>query len=183
MSHFAKALSELRQAAGDSMQSLADKAKVSKSMISKIERNEVQPTLDVAGRLAKAFGKTLSEMLHAPKSSNIIFLPKQEQAVWEGVENITRRNISPIFEGLQIEWLQLTFPINATVIKAGMIPAPEKHFLVTKGKLSIEINQQTYQLTPGDSIYFNGCVDHVIKNIASESTEFYLVMHHKKENS
>lgn len=181
MSHFAKSLSQLRQAANKSMQALATDAKVSKSMISKIERNEVQPTLDVAGRLAKALGKTLSEMLHAPQNSNIIFLPRNEQAIWEDNEKqIKRRNISPIFEGLNIEWVQITLPVNTSVEKCAVKNGPEKYFLVTKGLLEIEINQQVFKLTPGDSLYFDASQEHIIKNISDAETEFYLVMNHKK---
>src|ERR1700719_4409061 len=104
MSYFAKSLKKLRQQFELTMQTLADKAAVSKSMISKIERDEVQPTIDVAARLAKALGKTLSEMLHAPQTTNVVFLPRQQQAIWEDAEHIKRRNISPVFEGLKIEW-------------------------------------------------------------------------------
>ncbi len=54
MTYFAESLKNLRLKKNLSMQELADSAGVSKSMISKIERDTVQPTLDVAARLSKA---------------------------------------------------------------------------------------------------------------------------------
>ena len=54
---------------------------------------------------------------------------------------------------------------------------------MTKGLLEIEVNQQYFKLTPGDSIYFDAAQEHIIKNISDSDTEFYLVMNHKKANN
>jgi transcriptional regulator with XRE-family HTH domain len=74
MSYFAKQLKTLRTQKNWSMQELSDSAGVSKSMICKIENEEVQPTIDVAARLAKALKVTISEMLHSTNEDEVIHL-------------------------------------------------------------------------------------------------------------
>ena len=178
MSYFAESVKNLRQQSGFTMQALADKAHVSKSMICKIERDEVQPTIDVASRLAKAFGKTLSEMLHAPQTTQVVFLPQHEQAIWEDADHIKRRNISPVFEGLKIEWLQVELPAGALIRKYKSNKVVEKYLLVTKGSLEIKIDQETFRLKKGDSLYFDASATHEFLNPEKETIEFYIVIKH-----
>ncbi|GEM_PF-2594083 len=184
MSFFAERLKSLRTELGLSMQELADQANVSKSMICKIEKDEVQPTIDVAGRLSKALGKTLSEMLHATQTTQVIFLPKEEQAVWEDAQGIKRRNISPVIEGLKIEWLHVELPPNASVVKN--IPVggqfggkgAEKYMLVIKGTLNLKVDQKNFQLKKGDSLYFDPSYPHEFYNSGKDMVELYVVMKH-----
>ena len=178
MSHFAESLKSRRQELDMTMQAVADKASVSKSMICKIERDEVQPTLEVACRIARALDITLSEMLHAPQTTPVMFLPKQQQAVWEDSNHIKRRNISPVFEGLKLEWLQVELPAKTSTHKcmAMNVPGVEKFILVTKGSLEVQINQETFIMDKGDSIYFDGGCTHQYCNRGDELVEFYILV-------
>lgn len=180
MSYFAERVKNLRVTAGLTMDALAKAANVSKSMISKIERDEVQPTIDVAARIAKALGKTLSEMLHVVHQTQVVFLPKDQQALWEDAQHIKRRNISPVFEGLKIEWLQVELPAHSAIIKCFVEgnKGAEKYVLVIKGILEIKINQECYQLKSGDSLYFDANTDHQFSNPHNEPVEYYIVVKH-----
>lgn len=179
MTYFAERLKNLRIQSGLSMQDLADAAKVSKSMISKIERDEVQPTIDVAGKLAKALGKTLSEMLHAAQTIQAVYLAKEEQAVWEDAQKIKRRNISPVFEGLKIEWLQVGLPPHTSIQKEELANGIcEKYILVTEGILEIKIGSRVYKLNKGDSFYFDASGKHDFENNNDDDVEFYIVIKH-----
>lgn len=177
MSHFATQLKTLRAQKQWSMQDLADQAKVSKSMICKIEHEEVQPTIDVAARLAVAFGKTLSEMLHESSPNPAVLLTSQEQPVWIDGSQIKRRNISPVIAGAKVEWLQVTLPPHAAIEKCTAISKKEfKYLLVTKGTLEFRHIQQRYHLKKGDSLSFDASIDHDIINSTDEDVEYYLVI-------
>lgn len=179
MSYFAERLKSLRLQNSLSMQDLADQAKVSKSMICKIEKEEVQPTIDVAARLSRALGKTLSEMLHAAQTPKIVHLQKEDQAIWEDSSHITRRNISPVFEGLKIEWLHVTLPPKGIIhCNTANTFKGEKLFLALKGTLIININQQTYRLKKGDSLYFDASYPHELSNPGKETVEYSIVLKH-----
>lgn len=179
MTYFAESLKKHRLEADLSMQELADKSNVCKSMICKIEKNDTQPTIDVAGKLSNALGKTLSEMLHAPQTAQVIHLTRDEQAVWEDAHKIKRRNISPVFEGIKVEWLQVDMPPNVCISKtyttAGNV---EKIVLVTKGTLSIKIQHKVYQIKKGESFYFDASTPHEFFNPSKETVEYYLVIKH-----
>jgi transcriptional regulator with XRE-family HTH domain len=181
MSHFAESLKSLRREADLSLQALAEKAGVSKSMISKIERDEVQPTLDVAARLAKALGKTLSAMLHAPQTTQVVFLPAAKQATWIDPQGIKRQNISPVFEGLKTEWLLVEFPVNTASQQCVALNTQgiEKYILVVSGTLEVKIEQQVFQLKKGDSLYFDASCTHEFYNAGNEKAIYYIVIKHQ----
>lgn len=178
MSHFAESLKKKRQELNMTMQALADKAAVSKSMICKIECDVVQPTIDVAARIARALNTTLSEMLHNAQNTAVVFLPKEQQSLWEDANHITRRNISPIFTGLTLEWLEVELPAQGAIQKcmAMNTQGVEKYMLVTKGELTVTINQDTFSLRVGDSIYFDCSSHHEYVNQTAEPTVFYVVV-------
>lgn len=180
MSFFAERLKDLRISAGLSMQELADNAGVSKSMICKIESDKVQPTIDVAGKLSKALGKTLSEMLHATHEVEILHITQDQQAIWKDPQGVSRRNISPIFDGLKMEWLQVELPPKTQICKPSQMISPnaEKYLLINKGKLEIKINNKTYTLNKGDSFYFGANIPHEFINNGKITTEFYIVIKH-----
>lgn len=180
MTRFAETLKKLRLQSGMSMQELADAASVSKSMICKIESDKVQPTIDVAGRLSKALGKPLSEMLHAPQGGRAIHLSKAEQAVWEDSQKIKRKNISPVFGGLKLEWLQVTMPAKVTIDKNAQMygVGADKYVLVIKGNLDITLNGKVYKLKKDDSFYFEADSPHTFTNAGKDTCEFYIVIKH-----
>lgn len=179
MSYFAKQLKTLRTQKNWSMQELSDQAGVSKSMICKIENEEVQPTIDVAARLAKALKVTISEMLHATNEDTIIHLKKEDQAVWVDGNQLERRNISPVIDGLKIEWLHITLPAKTFFdypFSCG--PNSSKFLLVKKGHIQITIQGKLHRLSKDESLYFTGHFPHKIENVSSQSAEYYVVVGH-----
>lgn len=179
MNIFAQQLKQLRIKHGYSMQVLADAAKVSKSMISKIERHEVQPTLDVALRLAQALGKNLSTMLETCEEETIMIIPKGKHSIWEDpVSHLQRKVLSPPFPSSKLEWIEAILPAKAGIELSAMPQDSEKYLLVTRGILTIELMHQQYPLHSGDSCYFAAHYPHALKNLGDKPTQYYLIIKH-----
>jgi len=180
MSHFAKELKRLRNEHNYAMQTLADRANVSKSMISKIERAEVQPTIDVATRLANALDKNLSEMLTSAQPAKIIKIPKNEQEIWEDPQvHFQRHILSPSFPGGKIEWLHVTFP--AKKIQIHLPPLPNgggKYVYLIRGKLELTLGDKEVKLAAGDALYFEADIPHSFANASNKTAEYYIILKH-----
>lgn len=179
MSFFSEQLKKLRTGLGLTMQELADSARVSKSTISMIEQGNTRPTIDVAARIANALGKPLSEMLHPRQSSRTILTPYNEQAIWEDDQHIIRRNISPIFSGLKLEWLQLELPPGCFIdVLPIYAPGTEKCIMVTQGLFEVTIKDKIFQLNKGDSIYFEPDCPHAFRNPGNRVGKYFIVTKH-----
>ena len=179
MTIFADQLKKLRSESNYSMQQLAEMAGVSKSMISKIERGEVQPTLDIATRLAQALGKTLSAMLETMPETHWVKISRQAQSVWEDpVTHALRRVLSPPFPEGKLEWLEVMTPPETTLTFPALKKGTEKYILVLEGEILIEVGEQRFLLTAGDSGYFAAYYPHAFINQTLNKTVYYLIIKH-----
>jgi transcriptional regulator with XRE-family HTH domain len=162
------------------LEALARKSHVSKSMISKIERGDVQPSLDIAVRLAEALRSTLSEMVRHDEYARVVKIERNLQSVvadpngeWE------RRLLSPVFSGASLEILHATVKPK---VKMGTFPrhakGTEEYIVVFRGELRISINGASYPLRAGDSLFFEADKDHSLENPANRPAEYLIVIKH-----
>src|SRR6187200_1746564 len=89
---------ELRGATGLSLEALARKSGVSRSMISLIERGESSPTAVVLSRLATGLGVVLASLFDPPQAlvPGVPLLRRAEQPEWrDPASGYVRRNVSP----------------------------------------------------------------------------------------
>ena len=175
---FASSLRELRQSRRATLQDLSVRAKVSRSMISKVERSQVQPSLDVAVRLAAALGTTLAEMLRIDAYARVIKLPRKEQAVIRNTEqDWERRILSPSFHDATVEVSRLALGPN---VRLGSFPphpkGAEEYMVVLKGKLRVKLNGTVLLLDQGDSLFFEGDRRHVVENATASRAELLVVI-------
>src|SRR5688572_25917655 len=104
---FAAMLKQLRNSRELSLPDLSERAQVSRSMISKIEREDVQPSLDVAVRLADALGTRLNAMIRSDSYARVVKLERDRQLVIRDPRNRwERRQLSPSFTASRIEVLR-----------------------------------------------------------------------------
>src|SRR5438552_13619772 len=64
-------LRQLRKQRNWTLEQLAEISGVSRSMLSQVERNQANPTLAVAFRIARAFGRSLADLVDEPSASAI----------------------------------------------------------------------------------------------------------------
>jgi transcriptional regulator with XRE-family HTH domain len=90
---------QLRAARGLSLDALAGKCGVSRSMISLVERGESSPTAVVLEKLAAGLGVMLSALFEAPDHAGKCAGPlvrRDEQPQWrDPASGYRRRNVSP----------------------------------------------------------------------------------------
>src|SRR5215471_18062608 len=92
----AQRLKDLRAERGWSLDELAQRSRVSRATLSRLENAEVSPTATVLGRLCAAHGLTLSRLMRMVEDDFVPLLRREEQPVWTDPENgFRRRSISP----------------------------------------------------------------------------------------
>ena len=79
---FADRIRELRKLKKLSLDEVSQRCGVSKSMISKIERKEKMPTLQIAARISEALDTTLSSLLAESSTEELVVTKEQERVVF-----------------------------------------------------------------------------------------------------
>jgi transcriptional regulator with XRE-family HTH domain len=148
---------QLRAARDLSLEGLADRSGVSRSMISLIERSETSATAVVLEKLAAGLGITLAALFEPPAASASPLVRKADQSVWRDPESgYVRRNVSPSGSLTPIQIVEVAFPAGARVAyeTAGREPAAHQQVWVLEGQIDVTVGTEQHALHEGDCLAF-----------------------------
>lgn len=171
-------IKQLRQEKGLTLEQLAELSTVSKSMISKIERQEAVPTTTVLSRLAEAFGTSISGLIGAPPSGEALVIRKSDQPVFLDPRNgFERRSLSPLFPSRGVDLVLNTLPPHQTTGAFRAHPTGvEEHLAVTDGTLLLRLGDNTFTLESGDAMFFHANVEHEFINQGDEPCRYFIAI-------
>jgi transcriptional regulator with XRE-family HTH domain len=157
-------LHQLRAERGLSLDALADRAGVSRSMISLIERGQSSPTAAVLYRLAVGLGVSLASLFaeaERPDASPVA--RRAEQAAWRDPETgYVRRNLSPPGFPSPLELVEVLLPAGVRVaydtLGASRSPGISQQIWVLEGEIEVTVGEVTHRLATGDCLAMR--VDH-----------------------
>lgn len=139
------------------LEDLAQRSGVSRSMLSTIERGEKSPTLPIIVRIAGGFGMSLSSLLGAePDPASVSVIRAGEHLAFRDAETgFERLVLSPEHLDNGLEFVQHRLPPGRST---GLLPAysvaTEKYLVVTEGQLTAYVDEKPHVLRTGDSMYF-----------------------------
>src|SRR4051794_22827931 len=168
----------LRRERGLTLEALAERSRVSRAMISKLERGEKNPTLVVAAKVAEGLGITLSELLGSEEQREVVVVPREKRMVMRDPETgFERQLLSPSFGGRGIEFIRNVVLEDST---SGEFPphrrGVEEYVVVEKGRLRAILGGEEYLLEEGDALYFEADVTHRFDNVGDGECSYYLVI-------
>ncbi|TQV80555.1 helix-turn-helix domain-containing protein [Denitrobaculum tricleocarpae] len=174
----AQSIRRLRSTTGLSLEALAKRADVSKSMISKIERGETSPTANTLGRLAEALDVSLSQLMGLQEKREVVVLREAEQPVFRSIDgSFQRRCLSPIFPARGVDVVLNTLAAKSrSDLAVGHKTGVDEHLYVTSGKLRIHLGNSAYELAAGDSIYYQADIAHEFENPGDDDATFFIVI-------
>jgi transcriptional regulator with XRE-family HTH domain len=154
--HLAARLRDLRTGSGMTLDGLAERTGVSRSMISLIERAESSPTAAVLDRLAAGLGVTLASLFAERDSAAASPLSRRtDQRIWRDPESgYTRRNLSAPGFPSPIELVEAVLPPGARVAYDTGHRATTVHqqIWILEGAIEFTLGEETYRLATGDCL-------------------------------
>jgi transcriptional regulator with XRE-family HTH domain len=166
-----------RERRGLSLDALSAKARVSRSMLSAIERGAKAPTVLVLDRVATGLDTSLARLLGEERRATLIVLRHRDQKVARDPSGWERRILSPVLPGVEFEFMRTT--LGARVDAGVFLPhahGSREYVAIESGTLQLTINDTPYHLTAGDSIYYDGDCMHAFANPADVPCVYYLAM-------
>jgi transcriptional regulator with XRE-family HTH domain/mannose-6-phosphate isomerase-like protein (cupin superfamily) len=155
----AERVRELRAAQGLSLDALAGKSGVSRSMISLIERGETSPTAVVLDRLAAGLSVTLASLFDAPATENRPpsgpVARRADQPQWQDpASGYLRRNVSPPGMPQPMQIVEVHFPPGGRVaFETGVRDVlVHQQVWVLEGAIDVTLGAQRHRLRKGDCL-------------------------------
>lgn len=155
----AERVRKLRAAQGLSLDALASRSGVSRSMISLIERGESSPTAMVLEKLATGLGVMLASLFNA--SADAVHAPRgpvarrDEQPQWQDPSSgYLRRNISPPGVPQPMQIVEVHFPPGGRVAfeTGARDMRVHQQVWVLEGAIDITLGAEHHRLREGDCL-------------------------------
>jgi transcriptional regulator with XRE-family HTH domain len=155
----AERVRELRAAQGISLDALASKSGVSRSMISLIERGESSPTAVVLEKLAAGLGVMLTALFDAPAAASPRprgpVARRDDQPEWrDPASGYLRRNVSPPGAPQPMQIVEVRFPPGGRVAFETGAREVRVHqqVWVLEGAIDVTLGGERHRLREGDCL-------------------------------
>ena len=156
-----------RQANNESLQSLADRSGVSRSMISKIESNQKSPTIVVLAKLASAMNIGLEDLVKMPDKHDEVlsFKPTDKNIVSKaGSLFVCHQLVAKSSQSLA-DCYQFYFKGHGkTRFAANPVNDTRKYLWVERGELTLYIASNKHVIEAGTGLMFNASAPHSFEN-------------------
>jgi transcriptional regulator with XRE-family HTH domain len=156
-----------RQANNESLQSLADRSGVSRSMISQIESSQKSPTIVVLAKLADAMNISLEDFVKAPTGlQNVqILVPSKENIVSKKGSVFVCHQLAAKSSSSLADFYRFYFTDHGkTSFSANTISGTVKYLWVEQGELTIILASKQIKVKAGQAIKFNASIPHRFEN-------------------
>ena len=170
-------LSTLRAQRKWSLDALSSACGVSRSMLSEIERANVNPTLAVTMSIARAFGMSIGEFLESPAvSSNLHVIRKEDRTYhFRSDDKIKIRTLSPLFLEKDVEFYEVTLQPGGDLKSAAHFAGTREFLTVEKGRVRVTSGDDSEDLNERDSVSYRADLPHSIRNLGQGVALVFLV--------
>jgi len=173
-------IKERRKNKGITIQELADKASVSKGLISQIENSRAIPSLMVLIEIIRALDVDLNvffKEIDAEKSTKTILVKRKdeyyyfekEQALGFRYHRIFTKNIEK--STVDIVLLELEIDASRPMVETEAF----EYKYVISGEVEYQFETEHIRLKAGDSMLFDGRIPHTPRNIGSDKAMMLVV--------
>jgi transcriptional regulator with XRE-family HTH domain len=172
-------LREVRRTQGLTLEMLAQRAQVSRAMISKIERGEKMPTVGILVRIATGLNVSLSALLGEQPQSAAIQLQRanRRSRFRDPSTGLEREAVFSPAEGDGIEVVRHVLPGLQSTGLLSPYPVPTRKLVFSpSGPLVVKIGDETFWMEPGDALRFDVTSTYSFSNPETTPVSYYLFM-------
>jgi quercetin dioxygenase-like cupin family protein len=156
----------LREAKEISFEELSNITGFDVDLLKKIENNEIQPQLGTLVRLSRALESAFSRLVSGVGDKLYSVTRKNERKVVSrssssrGRQLYTYYNMAPEVQGRHMEALMVTLEENPDHEMS--VHEGEEFIYVIEGTVYVKIDEDEFELEPGDSVYYLSTTPHIV---------------------
>ncbi len=161
----------LRTGQGMTLAELGEKANLSTSFLSQIERDKTSPSLTTLETIAKSLNIGLRSLFETDDEATFVVRANKGINTPTHGDPVIRQPLMPQTGNPKIEVYRITFHPQFHSEQIEQF-AGEEIIYILDGELSISIGDEHFVLTAGDSIHYDALLIHSLKNQSNDSCTF-----------
>jgi transcriptional regulator with XRE-family HTH domain len=168
-------LREIRRARRLTLREVADRAELSESFLSQIERGRSGASIASLQRIAAALELAVSD-LFSPDIVRPRVLRRADRSTLS-FGNLARKTLltPKPFESMEVLAVEFE-PDGTTGDEAYTHGDSEELFLVVSGSVELQLGEELLQLGPGDCAHYRSSMPHRVRNLSPERAEVVFVI-------
>jgi len=184
--HVGEKIKRLREGAGLSVEQLAERAGMQPAELERIERDMISPALGVLTKICDGLGVRLGRFFDAGPRKYYALVRSSDEKVATRVASKSGADYGYEYTSLGFEKRQrvmepFLITINPPSDKREM-EKPSTHdgeefVYVLEGELEIQLQDESFMLQPGDSIYYDASVPHRVMHRGQGPARVLAVIH------
>ena len=174
-----KRIKEIRKKHGLSLDDLSFKSAVSKSMLSQIESEQVNPTIATVWKIASGLGIKLQSLLEGKDEPEAIIHVTRfnEGTILDSRDGGTHFHVLSSIDFIDdLELYLLDIQEGACLDSEAHFPGTEEYLTVIQGKVRVTSGKKSVDLEEGDFVIYSVDVNHSIENLGNEKARVHLVV-------
>lgn len=164
----------LRVQAGMTLEELAQKAELTRSYVSKLERGVSSPSVGAALRIAKSLGVKVEELFGASSEDDPVVINRAPSGP-KATDQVPR-----IVSGALPGHKMVAFVVSPSEEPVRNHPMShhmgEEILFVLEGTIHLQLGGRTEALRAGDSAHFNSSIPHKIVSVGQQPASVLLVI-------
>jgi transcriptional regulator with XRE-family HTH domain len=165
-----KTIRQLRLSQGMRIKELAQRTKLTSSLISQVEREVVMPSLTTLIKISQALQVPIVSFFPTQMDNSTVVIKKeQRKKIVLPVSHIVYHLLSPD-RNRKIEFFLLEMTLAKGDDTQLVTHKGEECGYVIKGKIEVRLGEEKYILEEGDSIYFQSSIPHRFRNMGKEKS-------------
>ncbi len=176
-----KNIQHLRKQKELSLDTLAERSKVSKAMLSQIEKGKVNPTIGILWKIAEGLHVQLRDLI-ASEPGRVLFELKDRPSSTILTSDDGKCEIQILSPPKMIESVELYllhFQPGGTLGSSPHSPRTEEFVTALEGKLEVRSGDRTAKIEPYQSLHYSADVAHEIRNVGRHDAKAYLAVRYQ----
>jgi transcriptional regulator with XRE-family HTH domain len=146
-------IKDLRNQKGLTQEELANRAELSKSFISQLERDLTSPSIATLGDILQCLGTNISDFFNDEKEEQVVFLKEDYFEKTDGELGNTIEWIIPNAQKNMMEPIRLTLSAGGSTYPDNPHEGEEFGY-VLQGSIAIHVGPHVYKAKRGEAFYF-----------------------------
>jgi transcriptional regulator with XRE-family HTH domain len=174
---------DLRKKKGWTLEEMSAACRVSRSMLSEIERGRANPTVVVAHRIAQAFGMALGELIESSAATQRVDVIRADDRAYHyrSDRHCRIRTLSPLHLEKAVEYYEVVLRPGGALASSPHFEGARELLTVQRGSIRVRSGDDAEDLKAGDSAHYPADLPHAIENTGARDAVVFLVVMYARD--